>query len=119
ADGEVRCISHRPDDALDQIEILQAARAAVVFDDLLDRAAEVDVDEVGPAGLGDHLGGTGHDCRVCAIQLNPDGALRLLRPHDGGQVLEAAGHADGRDEFRHADVRPKAPDRKSGVYGKQ
>src|SRR2546422_3222064 len=60
-DGEMRCTSHRPDDARDQIEILQAARSAVVLDDLFDRAAEVDVDEVGPAGLGDHLGGTGQD----------------------------------------------------------
>src|SRR2546426_9113104 len=60
-DGEMRCTSHRPDDARDQIEILQAARSAVVLDDLFDRAAEVDVDEVGPAGLGDHLGGTGHE----------------------------------------------------------
>jgi hypothetical protein len=25
------------------------------------------------------------------------------------QVLEAAGHADGRDEFGHDDVRPEAP----------
>ena len=52
-DRQVRGADDRADDALDQLHVAQAARAAVPLYDLLDRAAEVDVDELGPVMLGD------------------------------------------------------------------
>ena len=54
---------HRPDDPLDQVEVAEAAAAAVPLDHLLHRAAEVDVDELGPIVLGDETGGLGHGGR--------------------------------------------------------
>src|SRR5438445_978241 len=74
----MRRASHRPDDGLDQAEVLQAPRPAVVFHDLLDRTAEVDVDEVRLADLRHHRGRARHDCGIGAIQLNPDGALGFV-----------------------------------------
>ena len=58
-DGQVGRGDHGPDDLLDQVEIAETAAAAVPLDHLLHRAAEVDVDELGPIMLGDETGGLG------------------------------------------------------------
>src|SRR5690606_14532479 len=67
-----------PDDPLDQVQVAEAARAAVAADDLLDRTAEVDVDEIGLVVLRDEAGGLGHCLDVGTVDLDPDWPLDLV-----------------------------------------
>src|SRR5690606_12312377 len=76
---------------LDEREILEAAGAAVAADDLLDRAAEVDVDELGLEDVGDEGGGFLHGLRFGAEDLDADRAFVLAEAElaDGGRVVAA------------------------------
>ena len=87
-DGEVRGGADRADDALHQAHVLEATRPPVVADDLLHRAAEVDVHKVGLEQLGDHAGCLGHDLGVGAVDLDADRALDRLEPHLGEHALD-------------------------------
>jgi hypothetical protein len=73
--GQVRRRHHRADDLLHQVEIAQAARAAVPPHDLLDRAAEVDVDELRLEHVGHEPRRLAHRDRVGAEDLDADRAL--------------------------------------------
>ncbi len=54
-------VPNRLNDAADQAHVLEAAGAAVVPDDLLDRTPKIDVHEVRLEQLGDHRGRRSHD----------------------------------------------------------
>jgi hypothetical protein len=69
---------HGPDDLPYQVHVSQAAGAAVTLHHLLDRAAEVDVDELGLVVLGDQGSGLCHGIRISPVDLDADGALDRL-----------------------------------------
>ena len=71
----MRAAGHRADHRLDQIEIAEAAGAAVATYDLLHRAAEVDVDEIRAEYVRDKRGSFAHRHRVRTEDLNSDRML--------------------------------------------
>ena len=95
------------DHLLHEIEILEAAGAAVAPDDLLHRAAEVDVDELGLENVGHEARRLAHRRGIGAEDLHAD------RPLVGAEAqlvegrLVLAPDAFGGEELRHDDVRAK------------
>ena len=84
--------------------IAQQRRAAVFRDHLVDRAAEIQVDEIGPLPIHDHARGLAEMRRVCAEKLHAERALAFVefKVADGSSV--PAEDALGADEFRDDDI---------------
>ena len=103
-----RCVAadHGADDPLHQIEIAQTSRAAVPLHDLLDRAAEVDVDELRLVMLGDERGRLGHRLGIGAVDLDADRALDVLELGALERIPDPAADGLGREELREARRRP-------------
>src|SRR5262249_45656451 len=106
--GQRRTARHGANDVLHEIEILEAAGTAVPLDDLLDRAAEVDVDEFGREDVGDERGRLTHRDGIGAENLNGDGTLVGTEAQltDGRFVF--ASDSLRRQELRHDDVGAEA-----------
>src|SRR5690606_29465510 len=94
---------------LHQVEVAQAAGAAVARDDLLDRAAEVDVEEVGCVRLLDERSRLGHRLRVRTEDLHADWALLVGEAQVGVRAVTAAPEALRTDELAHDDVGAEPP----------
>src|SRR6185503_15968018 len=119
-DGQMRRTRNGADDLLDQIQVPETSGAAIALDDLLDRAAKVDVDDFGLEDVRDERGRLGHWDWIGAKDLHADRPLvraeaqlgdgRLVLPPDalGGQELSddhvrAKAAADAPEGgFRHA-----------------
>ena len=98
----------RADDGLDEVEILEAARAAVAFHDFLDRTAEVDVDEFGREDVGDERRRFAHRHRIGAEDLHADRALVGPKAQLADRRFVLAANPFGRQEFGDDDVCAKA-----------
>ena len=77
-DRQVRRANHRANDPVDEIQVLEAARATVALHDLFYRAAKVDVDEFRLVVLGDQSRRFRHGVRIGAVDLDPDRSLTGL-----------------------------------------
>jgi hypothetical protein len=91
--------------SLHEIEIAQTAGTAVAAHDLLDRAAEVDVEEVRAIDLLHERGGLAHRHRVGAEDLDADGAFLVVEPEVLVGAAIVAANPLGRNELGHDDVR--------------
>ena len=106
---QVRGPDDRADDPLDQIQVAQAARAAVPLHHLLHRAAEVDVDELGPVMLGDEPGRLRHGVGIGAVDLDADRPLDLLELRALERVPDAAPDGLRGEELGQHDVGTHPP----------
>ena len=105
---EARGVPDRADDAADEAHVLEAARATVVADHLLDRTAEVNVHEIGLEQLRDHAGSPGHDRGVSAVDLDANRPLDGLKPHLCEHPLDPQRDPHRGDELGHDDIGPVA-----------
>jgi hypothetical protein len=101
--------THGSDDLLHQVQILQAARAAVSAHHLLDRAAEVDVEEVWLVRLLDERRGLGHCRSLGAKNLHPDRPLRGIETQIIPAPLGATAQTFRAYELADDDIRAEAP----------
>ncbi len=108
-DRQVRGTDDRADDAVHQIQVAEAAGAAVPLHHLLHRAAEVDVDELGPVVLGDERGGLRHGVGIGAVDLDADRPLDLLELGALESVPDPAADGLGGEELGQHDVGPHPP----------
>ena len=96
-------LAHLAQQPLHQRQVAQQPGAAVALHHLIDRTAEVDVEDVEAQVLA-HAGGIGHDCRIGAEQLRGDRMLLRIE----GQVLQGAGGflaaAGGADAMRAGEL---------------
>ncbi len=106
--GKMRARTNAPDDVGDEREIAEAAGAAVALHDLLHRAAEIDVDEVGCEHIGDECGGIAHRDRIGAEDLHADRVLLGAEAQLGERRFVLAADALGRKEFGDDHVRAEA-----------
>ena len=107
--GQRRALHDGPNDVLDEAKILQAPRATISPNDLLDRAAEVDVDEVRLEYVGNEACGVTHRVRIGAEDLYTDSALVRPEPELADRRLVLATDALRGQEFRDDDVRSMLP----------
>jgi hypothetical protein len=105
----VRRTDHGANDPVHLVEVPEASRAAVALHDLLDRAAEVDVDELGSVVLRDQPGRLGHGGGVGTIDLNADGTLHLLELGTLKRGADPAPDGLRREEFGDHDVGTHPP----------
>src|SRR5438094_8919213 len=95
-------------DLLDKRQITQAARAAVAPNDFLDRATEVDVDELGTEHVGDECGRLPHGGGIGAEDLNTDWTLVGAEAELVHRCRILAANSLGGEELRDDDVGAKA-----------
>ena len=113
-----RCVRRRDraDDLLHEVEVAQAARAAVAPHDLLDRAAEVDVDELGLEHVGHEARRLAHGHRIGAEDLHADRPLvRAERAACAMRRLVLPPDPLGRQELGDDDVRAVLRGRAAGT----
>ena len=105
---QVRAAGNAANDVPNEIEIAQAARAAVSPNDLLDGAAEVDVDELRTENVSDERGRVSHRRGIGAEDLDTDRTLIAAKAQlvDGRRVL--ATNPFRREELGDDDVRAKS-----------
>ena len=108
-DRQVGGPDDRANDPLHQVEIPKAARSAVPLHDLLHRAPEVDVDELGPVMLGDEPGGFGHRVRVRRRRSGCRSGARPLRTRRPPGCSGSGGGWPRRKETPTARHPPPAP----------
>ena len=108
-DREVRRADDGADDPIHLVQVPETARASVALHDLLDRAAEVDVDELGPVMLGDEARGLGHGARIGAVDLDADRPLDLLELGALQRGADPPPDRLGRQELGQDDVRAHPP----------
>ena len=101
-------LGHRANDARRVLGLAHQAAPGIVFGNLRDRAAHVDVHDVGAHAL-DDLRGVGHLDRVAAKNLNGYwplflGVLGVLE-----RAIDATHEAFGTHHFRHDEAAPAAP----------
>jgi hypothetical protein len=109
------------DDLFHQVHVAEAAGATVPLDHLLDRAAEVDVDEFGLVRLGDDGGRSSHCLGVGAVDLDSDRSFDRLEFAALEGLPDAAADRLGREELGHQDIGPEPaadlPERRLGHSG--
>jgi hypothetical protein len=97
---------YRPDDVLNQVQVPQAPRPAVPLDHLLDRAAEVDVEEVGTVHVVHERRRLRHGSRIGAEDLDPDGDALLAEAEVVVRAPVVPANPLGGDELGDHDVGP-------------
>ena len=106
-DGHRAVRDHGRDDAVQQRHVGQQSAAAALLHDLLDRAAEVDVQHVEAAGR-QQVRGLRHVTGIGAEDLHADQPLFALGVDQLPGVLAAVGQAAGRGELAEAHVGAEA-----------
>jgi len=91
-------------DALEQGAIAQEGGAAVLADDFIDGAAEIEVEEVGLLPLDGHAGGLGEVIGVAAEELDAEGTLGFMEVEVLEGACVAAEDALGRNELSDDDI---------------
>ena len=84
--------------------VLEKRGASIPGDDLFDRTAKVDVNEVGLLPVDDFLCRLGHARAVGSEKLNPDRSLFVLEFGVNASALVRLNDAFGGNEFGHHDV---------------
>src|SRR5690606_25237699 len=106
--GQRRGAIHRTDDRLHEVQVLEAPGAAVAGDHLLDRTAEIDVDEIGPVDIGDQRRGVRHRHRVRPEDLHADRTLHFVEAQVLVRARAAPPDALRAHELADHDVRAEA-----------
>ena len=86
--------------------IFEQGRAAVLCHHLVDGAAKIQIDKIGPNPINDMFRGFRHVFRISAKELHPDGPLAFVEIEIFPRPFISPEHAFGRNELRDEDVRP-------------
>ena len=85
--------------------IFEQGRAAVLRHHLVDRAAKIQIDKIGPDPIDDVFRGFRHVFRVSAEKLHADRPLAFVEIEIFARPFISPEHAFGRNELRDEDIR--------------
>ena len=105
---QVRRGDDGPDDPVHQLQVPETPRAPVALHHLLDRTAEVDVDELRLVVPGDECGRLRHRRGIGTVDLDADRPLARLELGALKRGADPAADRFGRQELRENHIRPHA-----------